>query len=60
LKKTREQFVECYLVLYQKELLDKLPESGCTTVMLHKAGTIINDLNTHLIASIHDNIKKED
>ena len=56
---TNEKFTEHYLVLYQKELLEKLPKNACVTVMLHQSGVIINNLNTHLLAAIHQNLTKE-
>jgi len=53
-------FIEHYLVLYQKDLLEHLPEKAHVTQMLHVAGQIINNLNTHLIAAIHQNLKTEE
>jgi len=56
----REQFVERFIVLFHKELLNRLPEKAIVTVMLHKSGVIVNDLRSELIAEIHKSIKKED
>ena len=55
----REQFVERFIVLFHKELLNRLPEKAIATVMIHKSGVIINDLGSELIAEIHKSIKKE-
>jgi len=57
---TREKFIEQHTVLFNKELWQHLPEKAPLTIMLHTSGVIINNLNTHLIAAIHQNIKKED
>jgi len=57
---TKETFIEQHTVLFNKELWKHLPEKAPLTVMLLNSGTIINNLNTHLIAAIHQNIKKED
>jgi hypothetical protein len=55
----REQFVEHFIVLLNKELLERLPCKCITTKMLLKAGEITNNLITHTISAIHTETKDE-
>ena len=54
---TKEHFLDHYLVLFTKELWQHLPEKATVTQMLHSSGVIINNLGTHLIAAIHQNMQ---
>lgn len=57
---TREHFIENYLVLLQNDLLRKLPESGPTTLLLHQAGKIGNDMGAHMISAIHRRMEDDE
>ena len=60
MKIKKEEFVNDYADLYKRELLERLPPEELTTIMLHKAGQIINDINVHIIAGIHQSLKKKE
>ena len=54
---SREHFIENYMVLFQKDLLEKLPEKACVTKMLLDTGRIVNSQCAHIIAGIHKGMK---
>jgi hypothetical protein len=55
---TKASFIEKQMVLIAKEFWKHLPEKASVTKMLHASGVIVNNLNTHLIAAIYQNMKE--
>jgi hypothetical protein len=57
---TKESFLSHYIPLFINRLKENLPDSALVTQMLLHANSIIMDFDSHIIESIHANLKTEE